>query len=243
MNVIGILNYNMPEITNNLVNQIKKLVKIDYKLIVLDNGSEKNKISKYTTDRKEINTRLTGGMNNILEISKKHNPDYVWLCTNDIKLEYEIDIFDDMINKMKKDKNLGILHPSLIEPVKNYAYQWMIKKCNEKGYTKNHYTYDIIAPIFSKEALNIIDWKFDNKFIYGWGLDYESAYQIRKNGLSIGIDFDVLLSHQTSITYDSGNDIEFKNRQEYYKKAGENMNKVLIEKYGENWNELFMKKI
>lgn len=231
-NIISILSYNMPLLTDVLVDQIKQLVKIPYTLICFDNGSEKDKIAKSTTHRVEQNTRLTGGMNSILKIAKEYNPKNLWLCTNDIKFEYpDVDPLANMIKHLEENPNIGVLHPSLIKPVPDYCYDYMVKipgKENFSGITKGHSMVDFVAPFFSKDALDSFNWKLDPRFP-SWGSDYFFSYFVRKAGLYIGIDYSILLSHQTSITYDSGNDKEFKNRQEYYKKAGEDMQKGMLE--------------
>jgi hypothetical protein len=243
-----ILSYNMPQITNHLYEQLIRLTNSKEKIIVFDNGSDKNKVSEYTTFLADTNTKLTGGMNFILSIIKKHfydSFDAYWLMTNDINFEYDKDPVKNMSSVLETNSDIGIIHPSLIRPVYNYAYPWMIKipgNENLNKVTKNHTMVDIICPIYTKKALNVINWEFDKRFIYGWGIDYDSCYQIRKSGLKVAVNFDLLVSHQTSVVYDSGNDKEFKNRQEYYKKAGENMNKVMNEKYGENWIDIINKK-
>jgi len=243
--IIGILSYNMPELTDNLFYQLNKLIKYPVEYIVLDNGSNKDKIAKSTTVSIKKNRKLTGGMNVLLSLAKEKNPDYVWLCTNDISFEYEIDPIEVMISHLEQNEDVGIIHPSLIKPVPDYAYPWMNKipdNEDKTGITKGHYTYDIIAPIFTKKALDVLNWKFDERF-ESWGIDFRSSHIIRINGLKIAVDFDVLLSHKTSAVYDSGNDEEFKNRQEYYKKAAENMNHVMEEIYKtKNWHEIIMKK-
>ncbi|MCS7317845.1 MAG: hypothetical protein NZZ41_06035 [Candidatus Dojkabacteria bacterium] len=59
MNItVCILNYNFPEITDPLVENIReKNKKINFNLVVFDNGFDKDKISKYTTHRCEINKK------------------------------------------------------------------------------------------------------------------------------------------------------------------------------------------
>lgn len=238
--VIGILSYNMPELSDSLYNQLKKIVRIPVEYIVYDNGSDLDKIAKCTTHRIDHNTRLTGGMNEILKITKEKKADYCWLCTNDIQFQYNTDPIQSMISKCESDKSIGIIHPSLIEPVHNYAYQWMIKIPNEpnrKGYTKGHKMVDIIAPLYTRKALEYNNWQFDSRFLY-WGQDWDSSYIARKAGLQIAVDFDILLSHKTSAVYDAGNDKEFKNRQEYYKKAIESMKQVFTDKYGPEWRKI-----
>lgn len=238
--LVGILSYNMPNLTESLFNQLNLIIKYPAEYVVYDNGSDVEKIAKCTTHRSDINTRLTGGMNKILEIAKERNVDYCWLCTNDIQFQYNKDPLQSMVSKCEKDKSIGIIHPSLIEPVRNYAYQWMVKipNCPDRiGYSKGHKMVDIIAPLYTKQSLVANNWKFDSRFLY-WGQDWDSSYITRKAGLQIAVDFDILLSHKTSAVYDAGNDKEFKNRQEYYKKAIESMKQVFTEKYGSEWRKI-----
>lgn len=234
-NTIGILSYNMPNLTDTLVEQIKELVKIPYELIVFDNGSDSDKVSKNTTNRKDNNTRLTGGMNAILDLAK--GSDNVWLCTNDIAFKTDNDPLESLLNKL--DGSIGCIHPSLIEPVSNYAYRYMLTSEGKTGVTKGHPMVDIICPLYTKKALDLNDWQFDSRFVYGWGIDYDSCLKLRRGGLEVAVDFDIVIAHQTSITYDSGKDKEFKNRHEYYGKAMDCMNSVMVEKYGANWRRFF----
>jgi hypothetical protein len=240
--ITAILSYNMPSITDSLHKQLLSLIKFpNNEFIVFDNGSDNDKVANCTTHRIDKNTRLTGGMNNILKIAKEKNADFLWLCTNDISVFSTKDPIENMIKIFKENNSIGIIHPSLKkEPVKNYAYPWMCKNITkiQEGYTIGHITYDIISPMFKKECLDLFNWEFDKRFEYGWGIDWDSAYICRKNNYKIAIDFNIEIEHQTSITYDSGNDKEFRNRQDYYKKASENMNKIMIEKYGTNWKKV-----
>lgn len=244
--VIGILSFNMPHLTDGLVNQLSNLVKVPYKLVVLDNGSDSDKIAKSTTFRLDKNIQMTGGFNKILELAKIYDKeteggiDGVWLLTNDIAFQYNRDPLRSMIRIIDLFPNIGIVHPSLIEPVKNYSYPWMCKipyTPDRTGFTTNHKMVDIIAPLYSRKALEVIDWKFDPRFI-SWGIDWDSCYIVRKAGMQIAVDFDILLTHQTSAVYDAGNDPIYKNRSEYYKGAIENMKKVFTEKYGLEWRKI-----
>lgn len=233
---IGILSYNMPHLTDVLYNKLRSIVKIDAEYIILDNGSDDDKKAKCTTHYKKQNTRLTGGMNSILSESK--GSDYVWLCTNDIDFKTDIDPVASMIKACESNTDIGCIHPSLIEPVPNYAFQWMINK--NIGVTTGHPMVDIICPFLTKKALDINNWELDSRFTYGWGIDYDMCYKIRCSGMKIAVDHNIIATHQTSVTYDSGMDKEFKNRNEYYNKAMENMNLVMSEKYGINWRQLIL---
>lgn len=227
----------MPHLTDALCNQLKRLIKINANFIVLDNGSSTSKVALSTTHRIEDNRRLTGGMNKLLELAA--DSDFVWLCTNDIELKTDSDPLASMIEKCNANKSIGCIHPSLIKPVENYAYNWMLKTENtQAGVTVGHSMVDIICPLYTKKALDLNNWKFDSDFAYGWGIDYDSCYILRQGGLQVAVDFDSTVAHQTSITYDSGNDKEFKNRQQYYAEAHKNMVFIMIKKYGPNWRNI-----
>jgi GT2 family glycosyltransferase len=244
-NVVGILSYNMPHLTDSLYNQLKALVKVPAEFVVLDNGSDKDKIAASTTHFAHPNSRLTGGMNRILKEAK--GVDYVWLCTNDVRFVGGGDPLATMIGKCERDPSIGCVHPGLIEPVPGYAYQWMVAyplgstpASPRGGCTVGVPMVDIICPLYTRAAMDANNWEFDPRFAYGWGIDYDSCLKLRRAGLTVAVDFDVLADHQTSVTYDSGRDREFKNRNEYYGKAMENMSAVMTDKYGTEWRKLFV---
>jgi hypothetical protein len=140
-----------------------------------------------------------------------------------------------MLNKFSKITELGILHPSLFSEVK-VCYD--VKNVGRKGVNIVN-EYDFVCPMFSKKAIESIGGRFNDDFFYGWGIDHESSFLVRKNNLLVGINHDIIVNHNTSTTYDTGLDNLFKNRDEYYNSAGTEMKKVLSEKYGVNWHYLF----
>lgn len=239
-NVIAILSYNMPHLTDSLYAQMKELVKIPCEIVVFDNGSDDGKAAVSTTHSRPDNTRLTGGLNSILQIVR--GVDNVWLCTNDIVIESKIDPLASMLAKIETEPSIGIIHPSLILPVPNYAYAWMIKEPfapDRTGVTKGHKMVDLICPVYTKATLDAMDWQFDPRWSHGWGIDYDSCLIARNVGLDVAVDFDLLVRHHTSVTYDSGNDHEFKNRHEYYNKAMEVFSQGMSDKYGHDWMRFF----
>jgi GT2 family glycosyltransferase len=236
---IGILSYNMPHLTDTLYEQLRGLVRSQVEYVVVDNGSDADKVAKCTTHRFADNKRLTGGMNRILDAAK--GSDFVWLCTNDISVSPTIDVcpVELMLRKIEHNPKIGVIHPSLYpEPVPGYDYRFMLHKAFA-GCVTGHPMVDIICPLYTKAALDAFGWQFDPRFEYGWGIDYDSCVCARFRGLTVAVDHDIRVAHQTSITYDSGRDPEFKNRNEYYSKAFENMNAVMESKYEKNWRKLF----
>jgi glycosyltransferase involved in cell wall biosynthesis len=232
---VCILNYNMPQMTDELVEHLREKIKIDYDLIVVDNGSDMAANPKSTTHRFEDNRRVTGGLNRCLYNAK--GSDAVWLLTNDSWIDNDVDPLQTMLSKIKEDT--GVVHPSLIPPTPEYYYKWMLTTNKTKQVVECPMV-DMICPLYTKKALDTFGWKFDERFEQGWGIDYDSCYTVRQNGLKVLVDFDVVSTHKTSTTYKSGKDPLFKNKEQYYKAAYSDMTKGLTEKYGRDWKKLIL---
>jgi len=113
---ILLINFNLPDLTNKLVEQIKRNIKFPYELFLLDNGSEPNKRSKYATHILEKNIGLNGGIEYLYNIVKnKKEFDAYWFLCNDIELEENIDYLSEIINaydKLTKNYKVAMLVPS-----------------------------------------------------------------------------------------------------------------------------------
>ncbi len=243
--VAWILSYNLPALTDKLFDQLSKLHDFTVEgehLCVLDNGSKPDLISKHTTHRLEENRRLTGGWNECIRLAKEMKADHIWLLSNDIEFVTNVDPVESIFRKIGMDQKIGCVHPSLVRPITNYAYPWMIKipdQPEKEGIENNVKMVDFIAPFFRAKALKDIGWYFDPAFKLGWGIDWETTYLLRKQGYTIGIDFDSTILHQTSVVYDGGLDLLFTNRKQYYNAAHEEMHRVMLQKYGPEWVKLF----
>lgn len=235
-----ILSYNLPEATDRLVENMKQMItKPSYDLVVFDNGSDPDKVSKYTTHRIEKNTRMTGGLNHCLQISKNNNSDFVWLLVNDIIFK-EPEPLESMMSIMLENTQIGVVHPALSEDTVTH-YAFLRKNRNRNVRFIELPMVDIICPFYRKEALNVIDWKYNPELTYGWGIDWESAYLIRKAGFKVGIDNNSCVYHILSELYKNKRDREFKTTTDFYKAATRQFNAYLRKKYGHNWKEKFEK--
>lgn len=235
-----ILSYNLPEATDRLYNNFKeKVKKTNCELIVFDNGSDPDKISKYTTHRINKNLKMTGGLNECLKICKKNNSYYVWLMVNDILIKTEEPI-ENMIEIIENNSNIGIVHPALTQDTVT-AYDFLKYNPNEQIRFKESHMVDTICPFYTKEALDAFNWCFNPELKYGWGIDYESCYAVRKKGMKVVIDYKTQIYHFLSELYKNKRDKEFKNEMEFYQKANMNFHTYFIKKYGPNWKEKFEK--
>ena len=87
--LVAILQYNTYELTDSLYETLKPYEEDIYDLVVIDNGSQTDKISKYTNYTLEENGYYGGGLNAILGLfleSKQY--DSVMVLNNDILLTH-----------------------------------------------------------------------------------------------------------------------------------------------------------
>lgn len=235
----AVLSYNAPEATDKLLESIKNTFSRTIPTTVLDNGSLTDKISKHTTHRIEKNIRMTRGFNLALSILKKEYEDYdnFWLFTNDCYfMPNDLCPLTSCEKYIKKYPDIGILHPSESASVE---VCFDVKNNPEIKGVKLVVEYDFVCPIFTKKCLNLLDWRFSDDLYLGWGLDYESSFIARKNGLSVGINHEIVIGHNTSYTYDNNLDELYKNRNSFYFEAKSQMKEYFNKKYGASWHNLF----
>jgi hypothetical protein len=237
--IFFILSYNNPSMTDRLVENLKLVVKRDFILVVLDNGSDSDKTSKYTTHSINENIRMTGGFNKGIEIIEKEYDDYnnIWFFTNDcFFIDNGVCPLESSEKFLQKYPELGILHPSESSEVKviyDVHYDPSIKG------VKLVVEYDIVCPIFTRKAIEAMGRKFNPRLYQGWGLDHESSFLIRQKGYSVGINHEIIVGHDTSSTYDKGLDELHPNRESYYSAAMIEMYNVFNEMYGNHWHQKF----
>ena len=83
--LIATLNHNLPDLTDNLVNQLKKDPLFEKcELMVVDNGSNTESLAKSTTHKLEENTFFGGGFNIVLDYFLSTNHEYLYFLNNDL---------------------------------------------------------------------------------------------------------------------------------------------------------------
>lgn len=228
---LGILCYEMADMAARLVLEIEKITKIKHELIVFDNGSIKP--LKCATHRKEKNISPVDGYNEIAKLAKEADADYVWFITHDIFPLTKTDMARSMIEKCMENPNIGVIHPSVDE----YAewFKWMYH--NPKGgVTTGHKFLDFIAPMYTREAMDILGWEFDRRF-WSWGIDQDSCFQLRLKKKQIAIDHDVFIHHEQGKMVKEGL-TKWKTFSEFCAEQGANFETVMKEKYGAGYRIL-----
>jgi hypothetical protein len=93
---------------------------------------------------------------------------------------------------------------------------------------------ETICPMITRMAIEIPK-LYDERFYYGWGNDYDSAYNIHCAGYRNYIHNLVRVYHDAGTTVKIGGSEDFKTVPEQFSKSRANMYEGLIEKHGQNW--------
>ncbi|MGH7204031.1 MAG: glycosyltransferase family 2 protein [Candidatus Levyibacteriota bacterium] len=117
--VIIILNWNGVEDTQKCVESVLKIDFTDYKILVVDNGSEKDEVSilKNKFGKKiEVlalpqNVGFTGGMNAGIQYVQKYNPEFFLLLNNDTEVTKHF--LSQLIQTAATNPTIGILSPTI----------------------------------------------------------------------------------------------------------------------------------
>ena len=118
--LIATLNHNLPDLTDNLVNQLQRdpLFK-DCELIVVDNGS-KEPPAKSTTHRLEQNTFFGGGFNVVLDYFLSTEHEYLYFLNND--LVFHGPRFLSQSLEEAKVSNAAVYSPAIINASMNQCH-------------------------------------------------------------------------------------------------------------------------
>lgn len=238
--LIATLNHNLPDLTDNLVNQLKRdpLFK-DCELMVVDNGS-KEQLAASTTHRLEQNVFFGGGFNVVLEYFLSSNHDYLYFLNNDLIFHGPSFLSTSM--KEAKDSNAGVYSPSVINA--------SIKQCHwkqmwnwGKGLRAVRWV-DFQCPLIRRDVLETI-LHYPDELIFGWGLDFYTGCITEEKGFSTIVSDNHTICHLNSQTFEQNKiDIgvsEFcrgaeKNMNDYFKNSKYFKTYVDLRSYGENYS-------
>lgn len=170
---ILLLNFNLPEMTDKLVDQIQKNIKFPNQLFLLDNGSEPDKRSKYATHILEKNIGMNGGIQYLWDLVKDDAQfNGYWFLCNDIILDEGRDYLQEMaglFSELSEKYQVGSITPSYHFEGKEKAVPQFMKKI--PGGTHRPIVWiEWNAILYSREFMQ----KF---FPSGFGLKTKHAFQ------------------------------------------------------------------
>lgn len=194
--LIATLNHNLPDLTDNLVVQLKRDPLFDRcELMVIDNGSS-DTIAKSTTHRLDQNVFFGGGFNVVLEyfLSSKH--DYLFFLNNDL-IFHGPSFLSQSLNEAVKS-NASVYSPSIINASMEQCH-W--KQMWNWGKDLRRVKWiDFQAPLLRRDVLELIG-QYPDELIYGWGLDFYTGCITENNNLITVVSDTNTICHLNSQTF------------------------------------------
>lgn len=238
--LIATLNHNLPELTDNLVNQLKRDPLFEScELMVVDNGSKESP-AKSTTHRLDENIFFGGGLNVVIDYFLSTDHDYLYFLNND--LIFHGPSFLTTSLKEAKESDAAVYSPSVINA--------SIEQCHWKQMwnwgqgLRNVKWVDFQCPLLRRDVLEIIQ-QYPEELIYGWGNDLYTGCITEEHKLKTIVSDTNTICHLNSQTFKQ-NKINI-GVQEFCKNAEEKMFSYFrnsemnslywdLRKYGENYS-------
>lgn len=237
--LIATLNHNLPDLTDNLVKQLKRDPLFSQsELMVVDNGS-KEQLASSTTHKLERNVFFGGGFNVVLDYFLSTSHEYLYFLNND--LIFHGPSFLTTSLKEAKESNAGVYSPSVINASMSQCH-WKQMWNWGKGLRAVRWI-DFQSPLIRRDVLEKIG-HFPDELIFGWGLDFYTGCITEENGISTIVSDNHTICHLNSQTFEQNKiDIgisEFcrgaeMNMNNYFKGSQYFKKYIDLRTYGENY--------
>jgi hypothetical protein len=237
--LIATLNHNLPQWTDNLVNQLKRdPLFSECELMVLDNGSSEP-LAEATTHRLDENVFFGGGFNVVLDYFLQTNHDYLYFLNND--LVFHGPSFLTTSLREAKQSDAAVYSPSVINASIDQCH-WKQMWNWGNGLREVRWV-DFQCPLIRRDLLENIQ-QFPNELIYGWGLDFYAGCVAEKLNVKTIVSDNNTITHMNSLTFKE-NKINI-GVNEFCRNAETNMNQFFLNSdykslyyelrtYGENY--------
>lgn len=238
--LIATLNHNLADLTDNLVNQLKRDPFFEKcELVVVDNGS-KEELAKSTTHRLEENVFFGGGFNVVLDYFLTTDHEYLYFLNNDL-IFHGPSFLTTSYNEAKQS-DATVYSPSVINASIEQCH-WKQMWNWGKG-LRNVDWVDFQCPLIHRRVLEQIK-QYPNELIYGWGLDFYTGCITKQNNWNTVVSDTNTICHLNSQTFKQ-NKIEI-GVSEFCQQADSRMNNFFLNsefrdvyfelrKHGENYS-------
>ena len=194
--LIATLNHNLPQWTDNLVNQMKRDPLFNKcELMVIDNGSSEP-LAQSTTHRLEQNIFFGGGLNAALEYFLTTNHDYLYFLNND--LVFHGPSFLTTSLREAKESDAAVYSPTIINASVDQCF-WKQMWNWGSGLRKVKWV-DFQCPLLRRDILEKIN-QFPDELIYGWGLDFYTGCVSEENNFNTVVSDNNTITHMNSLTF------------------------------------------
>ena len=238
--LVATLNHNLPQWTDNLVNQLQKdpLFK-ECELIVVDNGS-KEPLANSTTHQLEENVFFGGGFNVVLDYFLTTNHDYLYFLNNDLVFHGPSFLTTSLTEAKQSDA--AVYSPSVINASMDQCH-WKQMWNWGRGLREVKWV-DFQCPLIRRDVLEKIK-QFPNELVYGWGLDFYTGCITEQNNLKTIVSDTNTITHMNSLTFKE-NKIEMgvsefcrnaeTNMYNYFRNSDMESLYLDLRKYGESYD-------
>ena len=238
--LIATLNHNLPQWTDNLVNQLKKDPLFSQcELMVIDNGSHES-LAQSTTHQLEENIFFGGGFNVVLDYFLQTDHDYLYFLNND--LVFHGPSFLTTSLKEAKESDAAVYSPSVINASMEQCH-WKQMWNWGQGLREVKWV-DFQCPLIRRDVLEKIK-QYPNELIYGWGLDFYTGCVTEQSNLKTIVSDTNTITHMNSLTFKENKiDIgvsEFcrnaeTNMYNYFRNSEMESLYLSLRQYGENYS-------
>jgi hypothetical protein len=182
--LVAILHHNSIQYTDSLYEMLKPYERDDYELIVIDNGSDPGKSSKYNTHKIDVNTGYGGGLDIIINHFLSLDPetyDSLSVLNSDLTI-HGYNYFRTLREELFKDDDLVIVSPCLIQ--NGIETDWKHMRCWNSDGLRYVEMLDFQAPLMKRKFVETAK-QFGSK--YGWVQDIITGIICKDNNWKIAI--------------------------------------------------------
>jgi GT2 family glycosyltransferase len=181
--LVAILHYNSFNFTDTLYELLKPYEGEDYDLIVIDNGSDEGKTSKYSTFRIEENVYYGGGLDVTMNYFIENKQYDSMILLNSDLIIHGYNFIKSLRKELFSDEKLMLASGCVLQPEKSQCHWKMIHNWGSK--TIRHVPWvDYQCSLLKRELVETIG-SFGSKF--GWVQDVMTGIVCEDKGWKIGV--------------------------------------------------------
>ena len=181
--LVAILHYNSVQYTDTLYEMLKPYERDDYDLVVIDNGSDKEKTSKYTSFRIDENTYYGGGLDITMNYFVENTQYDSMILLNSDLIIHGYKFIKSLREQLFKEEDLVLVSGCVMQPERSQCH-W--KAVHNWGSNSIRYVpwVDYQCALLKRKFVEKVQ-GFGSKF--GWVQDIMTGIICEDNGWKIGV--------------------------------------------------------